>query len=158
MTEAEFNEHFGILNGISDPQHCSATSQRMSVAKKGRESAWDWRDHKGVSPVKNQGKCGSCWTFSTVGAVEAHTMIKYDGQFTSLSEQQLVDCAGAYDNYGCRGGLPSHAFEYIAAAGGISSEEAYPYFATDRNCTVDESTFATRVIGGSVNITEGDEE
>lgn len=85
-------------------------------------------------------------------------MIKYDGKFTSLSEQQLVDCAQAYDNHGCNGGLPSHAFEYIAAAGGISSEEAYPYFATDRNCTVNPDTFATKVVGGSVNITAGDED
>lgn len=84
-------------------------------------------------------------------------MIKY-GDFTPLAEQQLVDCAGAYDNHGCEGGLPSHAFEYIKHAGGISTETAYPYFALDHNCTVDASTFALTVKGGSVNITEGDEE
>lgn len=75
-----------------------------------------------------------------------------------MAEQQLVDCAGAYDNHGCQGGLPSHAFEYIAAAGGISTEVAYPYKAVDQNCTVKPATFALKVIGGSVNITEGDEE
>jgi len=82
--------------------------------------------------VKNQGSCGSCWTFSTVGALEAHTMIKYGFKFIPLSEQQLVDCAGDFDNHGCSGGLPSHAFEYISHAGGITSEDAYPYFAKDR--------------------------
>jgi len=65
----------------------------------------------------------------------------------------LVDCAGAYDNHGCNGGLPSHAFEYITDIGGISTEVAYPYFAVTNNCTVDESTFALSVKGGSVNIT-----
>lgn len=88
--------------------------------------------------------------------MEAHSLIKY-GSFVSLSEQQLVDCAGAFDNNGCDGGLPSHAFEYIQHAGGISTEKSYPYFAKDHNCTVDSATFELDVKGGSVNITEGDE-
>lgn len=66
-----------------------------------------------VSPVKNQGNCGSCWTFSTVGAMESHWNILGKGKNQTFSEQQLVDCAGAFDNHGCNGGLPSHAFEYI---------------------------------------------
>ena len=139
-------------------QHCSATDKRQSVRKVGEpDASYDWREHKGVSPVKNQGSCGSCWTFSTVGCLEAHSLVKY-GSFDSLAEQQLVDCAQAYDNHGCNGGLPSHAFEYVQAAGGISTETAYPYFAKDHNCTVDKSTYALTVEGGSVNITEGDEE
>ena len=159
LSDQEFLDYFMIpRNGWGD-QQCSATHQRMSVNKPklNEPASWDWRDHSGVSPVKTQGSCGSCWTFSTVGALEAHSMIKYGGKFTPLSEQQLVDCAGAYDNHGCKGGLPSHAFEYIKDAGGISTEAAYPYFATDNNCTVDPKTFDLRVWGGSVNITEGDE-
>jgi cathepsin H len=156
MTEEEFNAHFH-LNQISEEQHCSATEQRQSLkAKNDAPDSYDWRDNAGVSPVKNQGKCGSCWTFSTVGALEAHSLIKY-GSFDSLSEQQLVDCAGDYDNFGCNGGLPSHAFEYISSVGGISTEAAYPYFGVDNKCSVDASTFALGVTGGSFNITEGDE-
>jgi len=68
----------------------------------------------------------------------------------------LVDCAGDFDNFGCNGGLPSHAFEYIHYAGGISTEEAYPYKAVDQTCTVDPSTFKLST-GHSMNITEGDE-
>lgn len=153
MTDEEFENYFNIKS-IGEEQHCSATDKRQSVKKSFEEvpSSWDWREHNGVSPVKNQGQCGSCWTFSTVGSLEAHSLIKY-GSFDSLAEQQLVDCAGAYDNHGCNGGLPSHAFEYIAAAGGISTEVAYPYFAVTNNCTVDSSTFALTVKGGSVNIT-----
>ena len=119
-------------------------------------SSIDWVAKGMTTPVKDQGHCGSCWTFSTVGALEAHSLVKY-GDFTPLAEQQLVDCAQAFDNHGCSGGLPSHAFEYIMYAGGISTETAYPYYAQDDACTVDPSTFALDVTGGSFNITEGDE-
>ena len=70
----------------------------------------DWRDLGVVSPVKNQGRCGSCWTFSATGALEAAYALEF-GSILSLSEQQLIDCAQAFDNHGCSGGLPSHAFE-----------------------------------------------
>jgi len=109
-----------------------------------------------VTPVKNQAKCGSCWTFSTVGTLEAHYLIKY-GQFRNLSEQQLVDCAGAYDNHGCSGGLPSHAFQYINDIGGLETETDYPYKAVDQNCSHDPSKASVGISGGSVNITQGDE-
>lgn len=160
MTEDDFRRHFNIQAAGAD-QDCSATDTRQSINKQFTEGdvpdAWDWREKGDVSPVKNQGHCGSCWTFSTVGTLEAHSLIKYS-TFDSLAEQQLVDCAGAFDNNGCNGGLPSHAFEYISYAGGISTESAYPYMAVDQNCTVDPSTFALKVEGGSVNITEGDED
>lgn len=141
MTDAEFAEHFK-LKQVQEDQHCSATKDRQGVEQLDAiPENWDWRDHAGVSPVKNQGHCGSCWTFSTVGTLEAHSLLKYE-EFESLAEQQLVDCAGAYDNHGCEGGLPSHAFEYIAAAGGISSEVGYPYKAVDQNCTVNPANYA----------------
>ena len=69
-----------------------------------------------------------------------------------MSEQQLVDCAGDFDNDGCDGGLPSHAFEYILSVGGIAEESAYPYNADDNDCTVDKKKFSVGVVGGSVNI------
>ena len=117
---------------------------------------WNWTAEGKVSPVKNQGSCGSCWTFSTVGTLESHSLLKYNST-DYYAEQQLVDCAGDFDNHGCNGGLPSHAFEYIYHAGGISTETAYPYFAVDHNCTVNSDSFALKVNGGSFNITEGDE-
>jgi len=118
---------------------------------------FDWREFGGVTPVKNQGHCGSCWTFSTIGAMESHYLIKY-GQFRNLSEQQLVDCAGDFDNHGCSGGLPSHAFEYIKFAGGVSLENNYPYMAVNQNCSFNNSIASVAVSGGSVNITVGDED
>ena len=90
---------------------CSATTtQRHEHSMVGIPDYTDWRQKGGVSPVKNQGHCGSCWTFSTTGCLESAHAIHH-GNFFNLSEQQLVDCAQDYDNNGCNGGLPSHAFE-----------------------------------------------
>lgn len=159
LTDQEFMDYYKLnKNTVREDQHCSATQGPVKDQSQiDAPESWDWREHDGVSPVKNQGSCGSCWTFSTVGALEAHELLKYQS-FTPLSEQQLVDCAGDFDNHGCEGGLPSHAFEYISVqAGGISTETAYPYYAQDRACTVKPDTYALTVVGGSVNITEGDE-
>jgi len=104
------------------PQNCSATnSLRIKEAFKLQAipDNYEWNDYKVVTPVKNQGNCGSCWTFSTVGAMESHWNILGKGKNLTFSEQQLVDCAGAFDNHGCNGGLPSHAFEYIRYTGGL---------------------------------------
>jgi len=117
MTDMEFSKAFLI----QEKQNCSATntySKRLSNLK--IPESWDWREYGGVSPVKNQGHCGSCWTFSTTGCLEAHYRI-HKKQNYLFSEQQLIDCAQAFDNNGCDGGLPSHAFEYIKYNGGIQT-------------------------------------
>ena len=107
LSSTEFKQYYNI---VKDPQNCSATKRDKAVRSSDTApDFWDWRDHDGVTPVKDQGNCGSCWTFSTVGAVESHFQIGF-GQFRNLSEQQLVDCAGDFDTFGCNGGLPSYAF------------------------------------------------
>nr|KAJ0226463.1 hypothetical protein LSAT_V11C100047300 [Lactuca sativa] len=109
-----------------------------------------------VSPVKNQGSCGSCWTFSTTGGLEAAYAQAF-GKSVSLSKQQLVDCARDFNNFGCNGGLPSQAYEYIKYNSGLDTEESYPYTGKDGVCKYKSENVAVKVID-SVNITMGAED
>jgi C1A family cysteine protease len=93
----------------------------------------DWTTQGVVTPVKNQGDCGSCWAFSATGSTECDYAIK-NGVLNSLSEQQLVDCSFAEGNLGCDGGSMDAAFKYIIKDSGLCSETEYPYTGTDGTC------------------------
>lgn len=92
----------------------------------------DWRRDGFVLPIKNQGRCGSCWAFSAVCSVEWIVALR-TGQLTSLSEQELVDCDNTMSK-GCDGGYYHLAFDYIAK-NGISSGQSYPYTGRVGQCT-----------------------
>ena len=92
----------------------------------------DWVEKGAVTKVKNQGDCGSCWSFSTTGLLEGAYFIK-NGNLLSFSEQELVSCDNT-DN-GCNGGSMDSAVKWVNENGGICLEEDYPYEATDDKCS-----------------------
>ena len=96
----------------------------------------DWRTSGSVSGVKNQGSCGSCWSFSTTGVLESTYKIR-KGSMVLLSEQQLVDCCGSkgYQCQGCNGAWPEWALNYVRDVG-IVTQASYPYTGRVGNCNV----------------------
>ena len=104
-------------------------NQEKSVELQSLQSSINWVEKGAVTEIKNQGQCGSCWSFSTTGALEGAYFIKY-GELIAFSEQQLVDCDNFKNggrDFGCNGGLMDNAFKWISKNGGICSEVSYPY-------------------------------
>ncbi|EUD65609.1 hypothetical protein C922_04115 [Plasmodium inui San Antonio 1] len=98
----------------------------------------DWREHNAVSEIKDQGSCGSCWAFATVGAVESQYAIRKN-QHILISEQELVDCSGK--NFGCFGGVATFAFDDMIDLGHLCSESEYPYVGLKpRKCEIKKCT------------------
>ena len=94
----------------------------------------DWREKGAVNPVQDQGRCGSCWAFSSVASMEGAWAIK-NGDLPKLAEQQLVDCDKYKDNNGCNGGTKEYGFLY-AETTAMENESSYPYKARDTRCKV----------------------
>ncbi|MED6256842.1 hypothetical protein ATANTOWER_028975 [Ataeniobius toweri] len=131
MTAEEINER---LNGLKmeEPLHLR-NDTFMDMNDLSLPTSVDWRISGLVGPVRNQGLCGSCWAFSSLGALEGQ-MKKRKGSLIMLSPQNLVDCGTKEGNLGCRGGYITKAYSYIIHNGGVDSEKSYPYEHQNGKC------------------------
>ncbi|KAD4585623.1 hypothetical protein R6Q59_035840 [Mikania micrantha] len=128
--------HYAALQGIRKPNFtmpCPVPHPPPPADKCDLPPRVDWREHNAVTPVKNQGQCGSCFAFAAVGAIEGLNAIR-TGQLVSLSEQQLLDCDSSDRTNHCGGGLVCGVFKFVIEHGGIATSESYPYVGKRETC------------------------
>lgn len=155
FADMELREFMALKTGFKpgNRSRSGATYMRPNVPYT-LPSSVDWREKGYVTAVKDQKQCGSCWAFSTTGAVEGQHFRK-TGKLVSLSEQNLVDCSSKYGNHGCNGGLMDSAFQYIIDNKGIDTEQSYPYEAKDGKCRFKADNVGA-TISGFTDVDEGE--
>jgi len=139
----------GISYGDNMPkiEAVEEDEESMSRILKDLPKEVNWVEKGAVTSVKNQKKCGACWAFSAVAAMEGALQIK-TGKLVNLSEQQLVDCDTAKEK-GCSGGMMDTAFQYEMSKGGLCKYDDYPYVAkkgTCGKCDIVEGTHVTSFV------------
>merc|ERR1719400_1865251 len=141
LTNEEFVKQF---TGFAAADDIPESSVELTEA---RPASIDWRQRGAVTPVKNQGQCGSCWAFSTTGTIEgAH--FRRTGQLVSLSEQNLMDCSR--QNHGCNGGNPYLALIHTIRNGAIDTEQSCPYQMSQGPCRFNRNN-----IGATISMQRG---
>ncbi|KAL7566737.1 hypothetical protein ACA910_017787 [Epithemia clementina (nom. ined.)] len=172
MTQDEFHQYFK-LGAFSNVAPQAFKSKLMMAAEQEEASDEDrrkmfesmtpltlpdyinWKQMGGVTAIKNQGACGSCWAFSTTGALEGAKFIK-TGELVALSEQNLLDCD--HQDLGCNGGLMDNAFKFDEKSGGLCSEADYPYQARQgKTCMTNCTDVPGSLVKTFIDVPPGDE-
>lgn len=121
LSQEEFKSFLGVVPSMH-AETLPVLEAHVNVSAV--SGSFNWNDQGVLTPVKDQAQCGSCWAFSAVSTIES-AWIRAGNDMTIFSEQQVVSCDST-DN-GCSGGLPTNAFEYVKSAGGLATEDSYPY-------------------------------
>lgn len=149
-------EEIAVFKGFNQAQHRAMMATRTPTfgaphhkANAPIADSMDWRTQGAITPVKDQGGCGSCWAFGSAETLESHTFLHGSGKLPTLSEQQLVDCAPNPDHCGgtggCEGSIPELAYGWAKTVGGLAAEADYPYKGRDGSCQT--ATPASSVTG-----------
>lgn len=155
LTEKEYLHRTGLItrkhheNEVRNP-----IAEIPDIDIKDLPEEFDWVEKGAVTSVKNQGNCGSCWSFSVTGNIEGLHAIK-TGKLEAYSEQELVDC-DTTDN-GCNGGYMDDAFKAIEKIGGLEREDDYPYQAKRQKKCLFNSTLSQVRVKGVVDMPKADE-
>ncbi|KAM9959104.1 hypothetical protein ACTFIR_000158 [Dictyostelium discoideum] len=146
------------VNKVCQELSSSSSSNITTDKQPSKSGLLKWTRPGVVNKVKNQGSCGSCYAFSTVGALEAHYSIRYH-KMLDLSEQNLLDCTNAnrYGNGGCSGGWMHNCYRYILENGGINRQQNYPYEGSVGQCRYNSGD-AQSIISNYVMIKQHDED
>jgi len=157
LSGEEFAEKYlSKVQDLKGPHPPMCTPSTVAANSTMRASA-DWRQASPpvVTPIKDQGQCGSCWAFSTVASLEGQWALAGNA-LTSLSEQNLVDCSQNWGNFGCGGGLMDQGFTYIHDNKGIDTETSYAYTAMDGKCKFDPANVGA-TLSDCKDLAQGDE-
>ncbi|XP_041024061.1 low-temperature-induced cysteine proteinase-like [Juglans microcarpa x Juglans regia] len=157
MSNEEFREVYmsKVKKPFTEKSNTLISSKRQQELRSCDDapSSLDWRSKGVVTGVKDQGSCGSCWSFSSTGAIEGINAL-VTGDLVSLSEQELVDCDTTND--GCDGGYMDYAFEWVISNGGIDTEADYPYTGVDGTCNTTKEETKVVTIDGYEDVSESD--
>jgi len=142
LTPEEFKQRY-LMSNI--PKRAVSEGSKLEFPTSGAlPTSFDWRNHGAVTPVYDQGQCGSCWAFSATEAIESQWFLS-KGKLQSLSMQQIVDCDTGNGDEGCNGGDTTTAYEYVIQAGGLDSFNDYPYTGEDQNCGFNKTDIVAKI-------------
>jgi len=152
-------DEFKLRQGLLFKPNFKVAPVSNSTNPKLPTASIDWREKGAVTHVKNQGMCGSCWSFSATGNMEGQHFMK-TGKLVALSEEELVGCSNSAGNLGCNGGLMDNAFQWVIKNKGIDTEADYPYKSGSGNtpaCLKKKSSTAAATFSSYIDLPNDEE-